>query len=215
MRDNNIRWLYSNPNLHDNLNVDIEPKPRCLGSKINKVSNHDSITNLRNMVSKKCASINAINSNNSHFTTSLQQDIRHNLTTLCNDNNINTDIDIIDDNITKSHKLNNIIAPNRKTINDWNKITSHFSKYSIINDNYITSKLTSLDPNYFNVDTTDKVNNNIVLNNTLLYNKINDANTKTANISNTTTIGVAVHIGNIMGQDNITTSNLQSDDNFF
>ena len=75
--------------------------------------------------------------------------------------------------------------------------------------------MTSLDPNYFNVDTTDKVNNDIVLNNTLLYNKINDANTKTANISITTTIGVAVHIGNILGQDNITTSNLQSDDNFF
>ena len=68
--------------------------------------------------------------------------------------------------------------------------------------------MTPLDPDYFNVDN-DKINKNIVLNNTLLYNKINDANI-TANISNTNTIGVTDNIINNQGHNNS-----QSDDNFF
>ena len=53
MRDTNIRRLYINPNPSDNIPMNIKPKPTtCLGSDINKVSNHDRITNLSNIVNK-------------------------------------------------------------------------------------------------------------------------------------------------------------------
>ena len=67
MRDINIRRLYNNSNLKDNHMIDIEPKPICLGSKIEKVSKYDNITNLYNSIREKCASYNVINQNHFHF----------------------------------------------------------------------------------------------------------------------------------------------------